>query len=99
MTYYNNSVNPEKGGFKQKAMVGKYVRVNASQQPFLVIDKIDACVASGTNEYVPNTQYVLMDSNGIVDTAYPYEIKSVVNPFDINPDALKGFSRFSYKRN
>ena len=59
-----------------------------NDEVWLVKDVYTDAIASGTKDYVALTQYLLIDSNGIVKHEYPRNVSSILSKEEIRDENL-----------
>lgn len=51
--------------------------IQYKNKPYIILDKINVALASGRDEYISLTQYLIADNDGNIKTIYPYDIDKV----------------------
>lgn len=78
-------------------MKGKYVKLSNKDLIFLVVDKVTYAVASGTNEYVNNEKFIVMNQFGKLFEIYHTEMDTVLALSDVPKEVLQDFQKFNYR--
>jgi hypothetical protein len=63
-------------------MIGKQIEFNDKgvTRKGMISDKVNAPIASGTNEYTEQHEYIVIQDDGMVHNIKPYQVTKVIDP-------------------